>query len=149
MASSFRDSNGSSRLGTGDAQTPTPMSRAICATLYVLFRSHLLPSFIQREHAVRAAGVGDVVGLVVVERAREPAAAFALVGFQPLHCAGNGRVGRLHARLQEDVGGEAGAVAVARGVRVVRRLGLVAAMVVAERGETPAAVLVLLLAERG
>src|SRR5688572_28473508 len=92
---------------------------------------------LQGHGGVDSAGMGDEVIAVLVDRAREPAAGFALIGFQPVHRAGDDRIGGRHPGLPQDVGDQSGAVAVARSFVV---LGSVFTLPVPERREIPAAV---------
>ena len=123
------------------AETTAPIFPARRSRHLMRFSRHakrtLLFASGQRHHGERRPRVRDVVLAVRVQRAREPAPAFALVRLEPGDAALDGRIVGRHAGLAQHEHDEARAVTVAC-FGVLRRF--VAALPVAERGQRPAAV---------
>src|SRR5438046_2754968 len=92
-----------------------------CVSRTLLAARPLLIAGRQGHHGKRSARVSQVVLAVAEERAREPAAAFALVGFQPRDPSLKRSLVSGNARAAKHVNREAGAVAVA-GVEVLRQV---------------------------
>src|SRR5262249_30040435 len=92
-----------------------PESRNGCGAI-----AETLFASLQGQDCERRPRVRDVMAAVAVERAREPAARFALVGLQPGDPAPNGFLGSGDPGLTQDVQHQAGRVAVAGGVLGLR-----------------------------
>src|SRR5438270_13500492 len=72
----------------------------------------------QRHDSEHAADVCEIMGIVLVERAREPSAAVTLIRLDPSDALLDGRIARRDPGAPENVNREAGGIAVA-GVEVL------------------------------